>query len=79
MCAFVPVVIGEAWPPVRSPEQGLQGTGQVHKQVTHQEEPKDTELQLNPSGRNRWYIHMHTHTKLCLTLSGWVQPCPERQ
>lgn len=45
MCVRVllPVVVGEAWPPVGRPEQGLQGTGQVHKQVAHQEEPVETE------------------------------------
>ena len=41
VCVFVvPVVIRKAWPPVGRPEEGLEGTGQVHKQVTHQEEPK---------------------------------------
>lgn len=37
--AVVPVVVGEARPPVGRPQQGLEGTCQVDKQVTHQEEP----------------------------------------
>ncbi len=42
VCACVsPVVVGEAGSPIGRPEQGLQSTGQVHEQVTHQEEPAD--------------------------------------
>ena len=32
-----------SWPPTRCSKQGLQRTGKVHKQVTHQEEPAQTE------------------------------------
>lgn len=35
-----PVVISEAWPPVGRPQQCLHRTSQVHKHVTHQEEPR---------------------------------------
>lgn len=35
-----PVVVSKAWPPVGGPQQCLHGTGQVHKHVTHQEEPR---------------------------------------
>lgn len=37
-----PVVELEARPPVGSPEQRLNGTGQVDKQVAHEEKPKTT-------------------------------------
>lgn len=40
VCLSLPVVVGEARPPVGRPQQRLQRAGQVHKQVTHQEEPE---------------------------------------
>ncbi len=44
VCVCVlPVVVGEAWSPVGRPEQGLQSTGQIHEQVTHQEEPAEAQ------------------------------------
>lgn len=46
MVAVLPVVVPEAWPPVRSTQQGLQGAGQVDKEVTHQEEPKGEEEEV---------------------------------
>lgn len=44
MCVLVvvPVVVGKARPPVGRPQEGLEGTGQVHEQITHQEEPGQT-------------------------------------
>lgn len=35
-----PVVIAKAWPPVGRPQQRLYRTGQVHKHVAHQKEPR---------------------------------------
>lgn len=36
-----PVVVFEARPPVGRPQEGLQRTGQVDEQVTHEEEPDE--------------------------------------
>jgi len=41
--AYLPMVELVSWPPTRCSKQGLQRTGKVHKQVTHQEEPAQTE------------------------------------
>ena len=35
---YLPVVVFEPRPPVGGPQQGLQGAGQVHEPVAHQEE-----------------------------------------
>ena len=39
---FLPVVEAEARPPVGGAQQRLDGTGQVHKEVAHEEEPGTT-------------------------------------
>lgn len=39
MMSYLPVVVLEAWSPVRCSQQGLNSTGKVHKQVAHEEEP----------------------------------------
>lgn len=36
---YSPVIVFEPRPPVGRPQQRLYSTGQIHKQVTHQEEP----------------------------------------
>jgi len=63
VCLLVPVVVRKAWPPVGRPEEGLEGTGQVHEQVTHQEEPEETENEYrDPSGGSRHHLsYCHTH------------------
>ena len=33
------MIVVETRPPVRRPQEGLQGAGQVHKHVAHQKEP----------------------------------------
>ena len=46
----------EAGPPVRGAEQGLDGAGQVHKQVAHQEEPAERRTRnadVKTAGRQR--------------------------
>lgn len=64
LCVYVcvhvtaPVIVGEAWPPVGRPEERLEGAGQVHKQVTHQEEPAGTRAELNLK-----HAHTHVHTQ----------------
>lgn len=47
-CGFVvPMVVGKTWPPVGRPQEGLEGTGQVHEQVTHQEKPKTDRIRAD--------------------------------
>lgn len=57
----VPVVVWEARPPVGCPQEGLKGTGQVHKQVTHKEEPGKRVGDSNWGDEGRLNVHMHTH------------------
>lgn len=60
-----PVIVLEPGPPVGGPKECLNSTGQVHKQVTHQEEPA-----THRSGWRRWL-----HWKLvswCQAVA-WIQ------
>ena len=67
-CVVVPVVIGEAWPPVGRPQEGLETTGQVHEQITHQEEPEMKKEIISEILAMHTHTHtLYTHTQLSYT------------
>lgn len=50
-----PVVVGESRSPVGRPEQRLQSAGQIHEQITHQEEPAETQTSSHDTP-NLWWL-----------------------
>lgn len=46
----------KAWPPVRCPQKGLQGTGKIDKHIAHQEKPKDKRKEKTVSSYNIFLI-----------------------
>lgn len=53
-CVSIPVVIGESWSPIWCPQERLKSTGQVYKEITHEEKPRRRKSNLI-SDSNRLY------------------------
>lgn len=65
-----PVVELEAGSPVGGPQQGLQGTGQVHKHVAHQEEPAGHTQAQKVSWDGTFWIYVISLRDIC-----WPRIC----